>query len=79
MKTELKAVSNQSNQELATLANCAAAWKGDELLNSTYWNYQLTSVEVWEIEAAIRNLNHPHLLHHLLHRLTLLIRLHLSS
>ncbi|MEY2914544.1 MAG: hypothetical protein RLZZ184_3853 [Cyanobacteriota bacterium] len=24
MKTELKAVSNQSNQELATLANCAA-------------------------------------------------------
>lgn len=59
MKTELKAVSNQSNQELATLANCAAAWKGDELLNSTYWNYQLTSVEVWEIEAAIRNLNHP--------------------
>ncbi|WP_046277765.1 TauD/TfdA family dioxygenase [Limnoraphis robusta] len=33
-----------------------AAWKGDELLNSQYWNYQLSSLEIGEIEAAIHAL-----------------------
>ena len=57
METVFKPVSNQSNQDMPTFINCAAAWKGDELLNSTYWNYQLTAVEVAEIEAAICSLN----------------------
>ncbi|BBD57038.1 TauD/TfdA family dioxygenase [Planktothrix agardhii 1806] len=57
METAFKAMSNQSNEDMPTLINCAAAWKGDELLNSTYWNYQLTAGEVAEIETAICCLN----------------------
>lgn len=33
--------------------NIPSAWKGDELVNSKYWNYHLTSDEVREIEEAI--------------------------
>lgn len=32
METAFKAMSNQSNEDMPTLINCAAAWKGDELL-----------------------------------------------
>jgi alpha-ketoglutarate-dependent taurine dioxygenase len=38
------------------LLNLPAAWKSNELLNSQYWNYQLTPKELAEIEAAIHNL-----------------------
>lgn len=33
--------------------NTSTSWKGEELLNSQYWNYHLTSAEVREIETAI--------------------------
>lgn len=41
----------------ATLFNLPAAWKGEELLSSPYWNYRFTSTEIAEIETAIDALN----------------------
>ncbi len=38
------------------LLNIPAAWKGNDLINSKYWNYQLTPAEIAEIEAAIQSL-----------------------
>ena len=35
------------------LLNIPSAWKGNEILNSQYWNYQLSREEIAEIEAAI--------------------------
>ncbi|WP_124971104.1 TauD/TfdA family dioxygenase [Aphanothece sacrum] len=42
------------------LVSLSAAWKGNELLNSPYWNYRLTSTEIAEIEAAIHALKVSH-------------------
>ena len=36
--------------------NIPAAWKGDELFNSPYWNYQFSGEEIAEIEATIHTL-----------------------
>ncbi len=38
------------------LLNVKAAWKGEELINSPYWNYRLTPEELAEIEASIHTL-----------------------
>lgn len=39
-----------------TLLNSPATWRGDELLNSKYWNYHLSPKEIEEIESALHNL-----------------------
>ncbi|WP_424102568.1 TauD/TfdA family dioxygenase [Moorena producens] len=46
-------VTSKFQEDAKNLVNLPAAWKGNELLNSTYWNYRLTSTEIAEIEAAI--------------------------
>lgn len=38
------------------LLNMRAAWLGNELLDSHYWNYQLSQLEITEIEAALHTL-----------------------
>jgi hypothetical protein len=38
------------------LLNNPAAWKGDELLKSKYWNYHLSPKEIGEIESILDNL-----------------------
>jgi hypothetical protein len=43
-------------EDANSLVALPAAWKGDELLNSPYWNHQFTPTEIAEIEAAIEAL-----------------------
>lgn len=53
----IKTFTNNIQEDAANLENLTPAWKGNELLNSPYWNYRLTSTEIAEIEAAIAALN----------------------
>ncbi|ABG52256.1 hypothetical protein Tery_3124 [Trichodesmium erythraeum IMS101] len=36
------------------ILNIPSAWKGEELFNSTYWNYRFTNQEIAEIETAFK-------------------------
>jgi hypothetical protein len=56
MTTQLQTVQNHPQESIADLSNSPVVWQGEELLDSPYWNYQLTPVEVAEIEAAIHTL-----------------------